>query len=364
MKEIFTLFIYWTFSGIFMTDYKLDVIPEYASDAVINFNSHSLAGYEFQGLFNELALFKSSDLGSDELAFTIGTTQDQQIAQPIPIHDQATRHSGKRGEHQDGKGNGLGIGNPGDPMNTLTKGDHHAVAQPIAYSFDSLASNSMKSSNPNSGCREVETSKTLDTSHPDPSKNQGGIAVAQPIPYRKSKRAQNVDDYETWVEGDIANTINTFESTDIRATNTVVQPQAVDFRNQNLSDDVTGTLQSKSNGGYSLNYQPGILQPNISPTITQCKGSRGGSSMEALDEVSAIHAQQPTMAIRRLTPTECERLQGFPDGWTKIPYRNKPEEVCPDGPRYKACGNSMAVPVMRWIGQRIQMVEQLMKDAK
>jgi hypothetical protein len=64
MKEIFTLFIYWTFSGIFMTDYKLDVIPEYASDAVINFNSHSLAGYEFQGLFNKLALFKSSDLGS------------------------------------------------------------------------------------------------------------------------------------------------------------------------------------------------------------------------------------------------------------------------------------------------------------
>jgi hypothetical protein len=56
MKEIFTLFIYWTFSGIFMTDYKLDVIPEYASDAVINFNSHSLAGYEFQGLFNKLAL--------------------------------------------------------------------------------------------------------------------------------------------------------------------------------------------------------------------------------------------------------------------------------------------------------------------
>jgi len=84
--------------------------------------------------------------------------------------------------------------------------------------------------------------------------------------------------------------------------------------------------------------------------------------MEALDEVSAIHAQQPTMAIRRLTPTECERLQGFPDGWTKIPYRNKPEDQCPDGPRYKACGNSMAVPVMRWIGQRIQMVEDILKQ--
>jgi DNA (cytosine-5)-methyltransferase 1 len=175
-------------------------------------------------------------LGQDEKVFTIGTTQDQQIAQPIPIHDQATRHSGKRGDNQDGKGNGLGIGKPGDPMNTLTKGDNHAVAQPMS----------------------------------------------------------------------------------------------VDFRNQNLSEDVTGTIQSKPNGGYSLNYQPGVLQP--------------------------------TMAIRRLTPKECERLQGFPDDWTLIPYRNKSADQCPDGPRYKACGNSMAVPVMRWIGERIQMVEQLMKE--
>jgi DNA (cytosine-5)-methyltransferase 1 len=59
------------------------------------------------------------------------------------------------------------------------------------------------------------------------------------------------------------------------------------------------------------------------------------------------------MAVRRLTPTECERLQGFPDGYTNI------KENCPDGPRYKALGNSMAVPVMRWIGQRIQMLEGL-----
>lgn len=61
--------------------------------------------------------------------------------------------------------------------------------------------------------------------------------------------------------------------------------------------------------------------------------------------------------VRRLTPLECERLQGFPDNHTRIPWRGKPEEDCPDGPRYKACGNSMAVPVMRWIGERIQEVE-------
>jgi DNA (cytosine-5)-methyltransferase 1 len=59
------------------------------------------------------------------------------------------------------------------------------------------------------------------------------------------------------------------------------------------------------------------------------------------------------MAVRRLTPTECERLQGFPDGYTQIPWRNKSAEDCPDGPRYKALGNSWAVPVVAWIGERI-----------
>lgn len=55
-----------------------------------------------------------------------------------------------------------------------------------------------------------------------------------------------------------------------------------------------------------------------------------------------------------LTPRECERLQGFPDDWTLIPYRGKPAEDCPDGPRYKAIGNSMAVPVMKWIFERME----------
>ena len=61
------------------------------------------------------------------------------------------------------------------------------------------------------------------------------------------------------------------------------------------------------------------------------------------------------MAVRRLTPVECERLQGFPDAYTMIPWRNKPASDCPDGPRYKALGNSMAVPCMRWIGNRVAL---------
>jgi DNA (cytosine-5)-methyltransferase 1 len=63
--------------------------------------------------------------------------------------------------------------------------------------------------------------------------------------------------------------------------------------------------------------------------------------------------------VRHLTPIECERLQGFSDNYTAIPWRKKLITECPDGPRYKALGNSMAVPVMRWIGERINLVEQI-----
>ena len=83
-------------------------------------------------------------------------------------------------------------------------------------------------------------------------------------------------------------------------------------------------------------------------------------TLAAAQDQTLIDAAKYT--VRRLTPRECERLQGFPADWTKIPYRGKTAEECPDGPRYKACGNSMAVPVMRWIGERIQMVEEEIHD--
>jgi DNA (cytosine-5)-methyltransferase 1 len=83
-----------------------------------------------------------------------------------------------------------------------------------------------------------------------------------------------------------------------------------------------------------------------------------GDPCHTLARDNAAHATivQP-MQVRRLTPVECERLQGFPDGYTNIPWRNKPES--PDGPRYKAMGNSMAVPVMHWFGKRIAAVDAL-----
>ena len=63
-------------------------------------------------------------------------------------------------------------------------------------------------------------------------------------------------------------------------------------------------------------------------------------------------------AVRRLTPRECEKLQGFSPDFTRIPYRGKTADLCPDGPRYKAIGNSMAVNCMAWLGERIEIVDQ------
>jgi DNA (cytosine-5)-methyltransferase 1 len=96
------------------------------------------------------------------------------------------------------------------------------------------------------------------------------------------------------------------------------------------------------------------------PTLTsRMQGSTGWAPYNEDAHLVAHSGTVPRMAVRRLIPTECERLQGFPDGWTAIPWKGKPASECPDGPRYKALGNSMACNVMRWLGTRIAMVDAL-----
>ncbi len=89
---------------------------------------------------------------------------------------------------------------------------------------------------------------------------------------------------------------------------------------------------------------------DVAPTL------RSGHGGGAVNQCVAYN-----YVVRRLTPRECERLQGFPDDWTLIPWRGKPAADCPDSHRYKAVGNSMAVPVMWYIGRRIQIVERRME---
>jgi DNA (cytosine-5)-methyltransferase 1 len=149
-----------------------------------------------------------------------------------PIHDQATRHSGKRGDKKDGKGNGFGIGNVGDPMNTLTSGDRHAVAQ------------------------------------------------EEP---------------------------------------TVFQPGTMVRLSGGVWEGTVPTLRAESKRGDN--------EPHIQ-----------------------IHNAEPTMAVRRLTPLECERLMGWPDDHTR--YKADGTEQA-DTHRYKQCGNGVASPVAQWIAKHL-----------
>jgi len=127
------------------------------------------------------------------------------------------------------------------------------------------------------------------------------------------------------------------------------------------STDVAGSLRTRAPGSIEnssttavLQEQPvawsGELTASTDMAGTLQRGGEGGR----IDGVMT-----PQMAVRRLTPRECERLQGFPDDYTLVEYRGKPAA---DGPRYKALGNSMAVPVMRWIGERIAAVDAILRN--
>jgi DNA (cytosine-5)-methyltransferase 1 len=122
------------------------------------------------------------------------------------------------------------------------------------------------------------------------------------------------------------------------------------------------TSQSANGSGYKQEQSFTLNRTDVHGVAHAFKvrggSGQGGKGYLGSDETAFTLATMQdqylgigSMAVRRLTPVECERLQGFPDNYTNI------KENCPDGPRYKAMGNSMAVPVMQWIGKRIQMVE-------
>ena len=127
----------------------------------------------------------------------------------------------------------------------------------------------------------------------------------------------------------------------------IAYPQGVDLYNQALTGDLHCPLRTA--GGHGA---PAVMAFDaFNQTVSNTSQTLSCSASD-VNHTGAVYS--PTMAVRRLTPVECERLQGFPDNYSQIPWKGKPADQCPDGPRYKACGNSMAVPVMRWIGERIQ----------
>ena len=329
----------------------------------------------------------------------------------IPINDKATRwQGGGESRNHDGSGNGLGIGKEGDPSPTLTAGDRHGVmcmttldaqsqrvydgncvsptissrensglnreavlcagfkagqgAQAggigygeevsptlaaahsgtnrtpavVAYSFDSLSSNSMKSKNPHSGCREVDVAKTLDTTDPTPSKNQGGIAVVAPavaldmthacdvirecgeqVPALQARMGTggNRVPLTYGIGNGQANEASIMAEEVSQTLNTMHDAQAV------MCEDVSHALRAKANCAYREDAETYPVQ---------------------------------NMVVRRLTPLECTRLQGYPDGWVDIgdwtDEKGKKHKDA-DSPKYKALGNSIALPFWDWMLRRM-----------
>ena len=118
--------------------------------------------------------------------------------------------------------------------------------------------------------------------------------------------------------------------------------------------DTSNPCPSKNQGGIAVAVAVDLYNCAFTGKIAATIGTHGSDVSTTGPTVMVA----PTMQVRRLTPTECERLQGFPDGWTAIPWKKKSADDCPDGPRYKALGNSMAVNCMEWLGERIQKFDQ------
>ena len=198
--------------------------------------------------------------------------------------------------------------------------------------------------------------------------------------FRKGRRAQSVDDYETWVDDGKANTLNTFDLGDVRTTHAIAlaentigrQPQNGGNGNGFTEDGPMYTLNAtgvhgvahafKVRGGCEGGGKGYLGQDEKAFTISTVQDQQIAVGVDTYNLTENLSTTQTlrgfghidhvggvinSMAVRRLTPIECERLQGFPDNYTNI------KANCPDGPRYKALGNSWAVPVVAWIGKRI-----------
>jgi DNA (cytosine-5)-methyltransferase 1 len=215
-------------------------------------------------------------------------------AQPIPLNTMNCFRSPNADAST-----GCGIGEAGEAMFTITKANSHAVAQPIAIAENTIGRKPENGGN-GDGFTENGPMYTLNAT--------GVHGVAQPIAFsgQMSNPQTDVDMTQT-----------------LGAKNPMAVAVGTDCYNGTITGEISMTLK-RGDGNPAIN-QPTVIQ---------------------------------AMAVRRLTPVECERLQGFPDRYTDIQPKGKPT---PDGPRYKALGNSMAVPVMAWIGKRIQEVEAICK---
>lgn len=256
-----------------------------------------------------------------------------------------------------------------DTKNALRAGASRS-SHAVVYAIDPLSSNSMKSSNPNSGFHEENYVKCLDTSDGNPCKNQGGNLIVQDIVY--ALQGNGIDRALTagcngagWREGE-KYTLNTIDRpavvysidqqggkgaanydenvmcpilSDSHGTPHAVA-YGIDCRNGALNEEITPTLQAKENGGQSLNYMPPVLMESAQANAAITEGIAPCLNASHEQPIMCTQAKPPRRYIvRRLTPTECARLQGFPDWWTDgVPGS--------DSAKYKMWGNGMALTCM------------------
>ena len=163
------------------------------------------------------------------------------------------------------------------------------------------------------------------------------------VPVVKARRAQNSEDFETWEERDVAPTLNAFDNaTETRAT--VLAFYSTGGYNDSPAEDVSPTLKvgsSTSGAPPAVSYPTWWDGKGVSPTLDSSLASKG-QMMPDKNRMFAV--QDGAESVRRLTPVECERLQGFPDDWT---------ELVADTHRYRQMGNAVTVPVVEWIGRRL-----------
>tara|TARA_B110000503_G_C7173171_1_gene425405 strand:+ start:2668 stop:4590 length:1923 start_codon:yes stop_codon:yes gene_type:complete len=321
-------------------------------------------------------------------------------------------------------------------VNTEEAQEGQIIVEQTVYAFDSLSSNSMKSSNPDSGVNEVEVAKTLDTWKPDPSLNQGGIAIVEDATvlfensYRDGARIANDGVTQTLsakmgtgggntpmvavtlafdtqfgsnanVTEDISPTLkasqqspsvaysiredakaNTFSATELDTANAltglrpspqshhaqmfITEPVVYDGYNQKL--DESGIHRSLRVGRDSSDFvaqpveEPTVFQPG---TMVRLGGGVWEGTVPTLRAESKrgdnephiqLHDGEPQMAVRRLTPSECELLMGWPLDHTLYKADGS---IQSDTHRYKQIGNGVATPVAKWVAKQIWQVEQL-----
>jgi DNA (cytosine-5)-methyltransferase 1 len=167
---------------------------------------------------------------------------------------------------------------------------------------------------------------------------------SEPLTFTKAKRAQSVTDNETWVEGEPAPTLNAFDVGDTRATAPIAFSHTQGLSAQ-PSETAWPTLR-KEGAGHAVAYS--IREDAKANTFSATELDKANALSALRPSPQSHHAQmfitESTMAVRRLTPVECERLMGWPDGWT---------DGQADTHRYKQCGNGVASPVATWIGQQL-----------